>query len=245
MWRIRYACLKTFVRAFGFSFLLGQMEIIPPSGYVSLTNARDILMQRMHRGLPPSETVKAFQENGLHVVDGEQTTAAAKVLRQAILDGQVALFAIFSSRDTPMRLHDRGLIEAAAFPPHSKVLTFAYCARHPKAPFGLSSSELNELTGDPLCVDKKQFERWMRSEERKKAWPCHFPANETRNLPGRPALMGEVIDVIAELMAKGELSPSDPIKVVHDRVQRARPSMHNISQETVRRARNALLSHSS
>jgi hypothetical protein len=31
------------------------MEIIPPPGFLSLRNARDVLMQCMHKGIPPSE----------------------------------------------------------------------------------------------------------------------------------------------------------------------------------------------
>jgi hypothetical protein len=33
------------------------MEIIPPPGYLSLSDLRDILMQRMHQGIPPSEEI--------------------------------------------------------------------------------------------------------------------------------------------------------------------------------------------
>jgi len=82
------------------------VDIIPPPGYLPLRNARDILMQRMHRGVPPSEDVKTHRKDGAHVVDGKQATAAAKVLRQAIRQRELALFALFSSRDTPMRIHD-------------------------------------------------------------------------------------------------------------------------------------------
>ena len=99
------------------------------------------------------------------MVDAAQATAAAQSLRQAIRKGELALFALFSSRDTPMRLHDLGLIEAALFPSTSTVLTFIYCDRHAKAPFGLSWSDLKELTRDPLCLDEKQFGRWLRGQE--------------------------------------------------------------------------------
>jgi hypothetical protein len=214
------------------------MEILPPPGYVSLSDARDILMRRMHKGVPPSEDIKAHRKEGLHVVDATQATAAANVLRQAIRKGELALFALFSSRDTPMRLHDLGLIEAALFPPNSTVLTFIYCARHAKAPFGLSWSDFKELTRDPLCLDEKQFGRWLRSQERKKAWPCHASEGETRKPPGRPPLIDEVVEAIEELIAKGELSPTAPVKVMHARLQRTRPSLGEISEETVRRARN-------
>ena len=125
------------------------------------------------------------------LVDAAQATAAAQSLRQAIRKGELALFALFSSRDTPMRLHDLGLIEAALFPSTSTVLTFIYCDRHAKAPFGLSWSDLKELTRDPLCLDEKQFGRWLRSQERKKAWPCHAPERETRKPAGRPPIIDD------------------------------------------------------
>ncbi len=214
------------------------MEFIPPLGFLPLRNARDILMQRMHRGIPSSEDVKTYRKDGVHVVDGKQAKAAAKILRQAIRQGELALFALFSSRDTPMRLHDLALIEAALFPSNSTVLTFAYCARHSQAPFRLSWSDLKELTRDPLCLDEKQFGRWLRSQERKKQWPCHASGARTRNPPGRPPLIHEVIEAIEELNAKGELTLSTAPKVVHGLIQRARPSLQKISIETVRRALN-------
>lgn len=56
--------------------------------------------------------------------------------------------------------------------------------------------------------------------------------------PGRPPLIDEVVEAIEELIAKGELSPTAPVKVMHARLQRTRPSLGEISEETVRRARN-------
>ena len=214
------------------------MEIIPPPGYLPISGARDTLTRCMHRGIPPSEEIKALRKDGLQVVDGSEATAAAEVLRRAIRNGDLALFALLSSRDTPMRLHDLGLIEAALFPLNSTVLTFTYCARLAKAPFGLSWSDFKELTRDPLCLDEKQFGRWLVNQERKKAWPCHASEGPTRKPPGRPPLIDEVVEAIEELIAKGELSPTAPIKVMHARLQRARPLLREISQETVRRARH-------
>jgi hypothetical protein len=216
------------------------MEIIPPAGFLTMSDARDTLMRCMHRKVPPTEDIKAHRKEGLHVVDGSQATAAAKVLRQGIRNGDVALFALFSSRDTPMRLHDLGLIEAALFPSTSTVLTFIYCGRHAAAPFGLCWSDLKELTRDPLCLDEKQFGRWLRSEERKKAWPCHASKDQAHQLPGRPSLIDEVIEALEELIAKGDLSPTDPVKVMHARLRRARPLLREIAPETVRRARNQI-----
>jgi len=98
------------------------MEVIPPSGYLSLRDARDMLMQRMHNGIPPSDRIRAYRNDGVHVVDAAQATASAKVLRQAIRRGELALFAIFSSRDTPMRLHDLALIESRGS--HASLLSY-------------------------------------------------------------------------------------------------------------------------
>ena len=214
------------------------MEVIPPSGYLSLRDARDVLMQRMHKGIPPSENIERYRNDGVHVVDATQAAVSANVLRQAIRGGQLALFAILSSRDTPMRLHNRALIEAALIPSNSTVLTFAYCERHAQAPFGLSWSDLKELSRDPLCLDEKCFRRWLRNQERKKEWPCHELGSETRRPPGRPTcVIDDAIEAIEELSAKGELTPSTPTKVVHALLRDCRPSLRNVSEETVRRAR--------
>ena len=80
---------------------------------------------------------------------------------------------------------------SALFPSTSTVLTFIYCDRHAKAPFGLSWSDLKELTRDPLCLDEKQFGRWLSGQERKKAWPCHAPERETRKPAGRPPIIDD------------------------------------------------------
>jgi len=214
------------------------MEGIPPSGYCSLRDACDILMQRMHKGMPLSEEIRMYREEGFHVIDANQAAASASVLRQAIREGALALFALFSSRDTPMRLHNLALIEAAMFPGNSTVLTFAYCARRSGTPFGLSWSDLKELARDPLCLDEKSFGRWLRTQERKKEWPCHKLEGEIRRPPGRPSrVIDDAIEAIEELSAKGKLTPSTPSKVVHALLQSTRPSLRNVSEETVRRAR--------
>jgi hypothetical protein len=218
------------------------MNIIPPSGFLSLRKALEILIQCMYGGIPATKAIQAYRNDGAHVVDGKQVTAAVKVLRQGIRQGELTLFAIFSSRDTPMRLYNKALIEAALFPPNSTVLTFVYCERHSLAPFGLSWSDLKELSRDPLCLDEKGFGRWLKSQERKKEWPCHQADVESRKVPGRPSLIDEVIEAIEELSAKGELTPSTPNKVVQSLVQSAHPSLRKVSEETVRRARNQISS---
>ena len=192
------------------------MELVPPLGFLSLRYALGILLQRMHRGIPPSEIIERYRNDGFHVVDATQAAVSANVLRQAIRGGELALFAVFSSRDTPMRLHNLALIEGALFPSNTTVLTFAYCERHAQAPFGLSWSDLKELSRDPLCLDEKCFRRWLSSQERKKEWPCHELGGDVRRPPGRPSrLIDDAIEAIEELSAKGDLTPSTPTKVVH------------------------------
>jgi hypothetical protein len=116
-----------------------------------------------------SGDIEAHRKDGLHVVDGAQATVAGEGSPPSYSEGRISTIRTFSSRDTPMALHDRALVEAALFPPTSTVLTFVYCARHAKAPFGLSWLNFKELTRDPLCLEEKQFGRWLRSQERKKA----------------------------------------------------------------------------
>jgi hypothetical protein len=152
---------------------------------------------------------KSNGTDGLHVDDATQAMAAAKALREPILSGELGLFALFSWRDTPMRLHNRELCEAALFPSNSTVLTFTYVDRNPRAPFGLSWSDLKELTRDPLCVEERAFRGWLRNQERKKAWPCHRVAGGARRPQGRPSnLIDDAIEAIEELDANGKLTPS-------------------------------------
>jgi hypothetical protein len=219
--------------------------ILPPSGYVSLHNARDILMHGMYEGVSPSENMKAYRNSGLHVVDAVQAVAAAKALRQPILSGALGLFAVFSSRDTPMRLHNKALIEAALFPANGTVLTFAYVDRGAQAPFGLSWSDLKELTRDPLCVEERAFRAWVRKQERKKSWPCHQAEGHVRHSRGRPSdLMGRVVKIIEELHSNGKLTPSMRNKEVQALVQKFFPSGCGPSLETVRLARKEVeISH--
>ena len=153
--------------------------------------------------------------------------------------GRLGLFAVFSSRDAPMRLHNKALIEAALFPANGTVLTFVYVDRDPRAPFGLRWSDLKELTRDPLCIEERAFRVWLRQQERKKAWPCHRVAGEVRRPKGRPSdLIDDAIEAIEELDANGKLTLSMPNKEVHALVQLTRTSLRKVSEETVRRARN-------
>jgi hypothetical protein len=67
------------------------MEVLPPPGYLSLRDAVDTLLQRMHQGIPPSERIEAYRKDGVHVVDATQAAASATLLRQAIRQGELAL----------------------------------------------------------------------------------------------------------------------------------------------------------
>ena len=214
------------------------MRILPPSGYVSLHNARDILMHDMYEGIPPSENIKAYRNRGLHVVDAAQAMAAAKALRQAILAGELDLFALFSSRDTPMRLHNKALIEAALFPSNSIVLTFAYVDRSSQAPFGLSWSDLKELTRDPLCVEERAFRELGEKARAKEVLAMPSAEGHVRHSRGRPSdLMGRVVEVIEELHSNGKLTSSMRNKEVQALVQKFLPRGCTASIETVRLAR--------
>jgi hypothetical protein len=206
------------------------MKIRAPSEHLSLHDARDLLMLDMYDGIPTCLV------NEVATVDAKQAVAAAKSLRQAILTGELDLFAIFSSRDAPVRLYNQTLIEAALFPRNSTVLTFAYIKRRAGAPFGLPRRDLEELARDPLCVGKKAFRSWLKKEARKKAWPCHEAEVEARKLRGRPSKFNELVELIKQLKATGEITPSMRTKEVHALVQEARPSLRPISTETVRRA---------
>jgi hypothetical protein len=213
------------------------MDVFTQAGFFSLQSARDELRRRMYRGVPISEAVAIYAREKITVVDGSQTAAAAARLRDAILSGELCLFAMLSSRDAPLRLYDKSLVEAAVCPPNT-VMTFAYIDRHPCAPFGLAWSDLRELTRDPLCLERVAFCRWLKKQERKRMWPCHSVSGLTRRPPGRPPLVvDEAIEVIEQLSAKGEITPSVPNKVVQHLIQQARPSLRNISIDTVRRAR--------
>jgi hypothetical protein len=208
------------------------MKIRAPSEHLFLHDARDLLRLEMYHGIPPSETCLVEQ---VATVDAKQAVAAAKSLGQAILTGQLDLFAIFSSRDAPVRLYNQTLIEAALFPRNSTVLTFAYIKRRAGAPFGLSRRDLEELARDPLCVGKKAFRSWLKKEARKKAWFCHKAEGEARKLRGRPSKLNDVIEVVKQLKAKGEITESMSTKEVHALVEGTRPSLKSLSPETVRR----------
>jgi hypothetical protein len=41
-----------------------NMGIFPSSGYISLTDARDILMRRMYEGVTPSEEIEKYRSEG-------------------------------------------------------------------------------------------------------------------------------------------------------------------------------------
>lgn len=213
------------------------MKIFAPAGYITLVGARDELSGRMHAGLQPSPEIESYRREGFCVIDGRKATAAARELRNPILSGELGLFAVLSSRPTPMRIHNSDLLDAALLPRGSKVLTFVYCDRQLGAPFGLSWPEFKELMKDPLCLEVKPFRAWLRQTEKRRNWPCHS-VEPRRQSHGRPSkLRDDVIEIIEELDKEGRLSGSMLNKQVQALVQSSRPSLREVSEETVRRAR--------
>jgi hypothetical protein len=103
------------------------------------------------------------------VVDGAQATVAGERSPPSYSEGRISTIRTLRFARYADGASRPALVEAALFPPTSTVLTFVYCARHAKAPFGLSWLNFKELTHDPLCLEEKQFGRWLRSQERKKA----------------------------------------------------------------------------
>lgn len=212
------------------------MSVFAPPEYLALEDARDELMRRMYEGVRPLEELRPFRLEDFNLVDTVEGTAAANTLRAAIFSGELSLYAVFSFRAEPLWLYDRELVYAALYR-GAVVLSFAYIDQHYRAPFGLDSSDLKELTRDPLCLKEKPFQAWLRNEASKKTWPCQL-VGVVRRQPGRPPrLREEVIEVLQEMSLRGELSSSTPDKEVLARVQDSRPSLRNVSNDTYRRAR--------
>ena len=209
------------------------MTIRPPAGYLTVPNARDVLERWMY-----GKNSAVTRDDGTVVRDAKQAASAAKTLRQAILSGDLELFALLSSHKEPTRIYQQPLIEAALFPDNDTVLTFCHVNRRRGAPFGLSRRDFEELMRDPLCVEQSAFRGWLKSQERKKAWPRHQLNDNTHAARGRPPrLRDQAIEVIEELQAKGRVTPSMSNKEVHILVAKARPSLKGISPDTLRRAR--------
>ena len=213
----------------------------PPSEYLSLHEACNELSRRMHEGVSPSERTKQLQQEGYNVLDSAQTMTAVTALREAILSGDLSLYVELSSWKECRQLSAE--VCQAAIRPRGGVLTLAYLARHPMAPFGLRWNILKELTQASPLVKGREFDTWLTKEERKKAWPCHgAPLPKPRR--GRPPLFDKVPEIIEQLKESGQLHmkcecrSSLKSETIHELVLKEAPqSLENkgLSIETTRR----------
>ena len=195
----------------------------------------------MHQGVPASKAVEELRSQGLDVSDHTQTIAAVDSLHEAIVSGDLALYADLSSSGKPRRLSPQ-FCQAAIRPKDGTVLTFAYIVRHPMAPFDVSWSVLKQLPQAPLLIEEQALSDLLKKEEQKKAWPCHAITGNARKRRGRPRRIDDVIEVLKEKDKRGELNKtcefksSLVFKQIHDLVKNARPSLKDVCQETVRQA---------
>ena len=157
----------------------------------------------------------------------DQLRAARLRLRQAIIGGELELYAMLSS-GAPTRLADQELIDSAWFP-DNEVLMFAYIGRRETARFNLTREELRQLSRNGLCLEEKAFRKWLLAERRKTR-----PDPKSLGRPSEKRVQAR--DAIAELQAQGRLKSDMRDKEVHALVKEIRPSLE-ISPDTVRRAR--------
>ena len=144
----------------------------PPSGYLSLHEARNELRHAMHQGVPCSKEVEKLRSEGLDVCDHSQTLATVKILREAIFSGDLSAHADLSLSGQPRQLSPE-LCQIALKPKDGTVLTFAYLARHQMADLIGSRSDVKQLMRATLLVPKQEFEDFLQEREQKKVWPCH------------------------------------------------------------------------
>jgi len=205
----------------------------PPSDYVSLYEAPNELMRKMHEGVPFDEEVEQHRSDGIDAWDLTWKMKAKQALHKAILSGDVDIYAEFVS-EGPRRLSPE-IWQAGIRRKGQGLPTLAYIDRHVMAPFGLPWPVVKELRKAPLLVNKQAFRAWLRKEERNKAWPCHGALRAKR--PGRPPdTIESVIEVLDELNETGELKSSMELKQILHLVQKERSSLRDVNKETVRRA---------
>jgi hypothetical protein len=213
----------------------------PPSGFTPLHEARNKLRQAMHAGVPASAAVEQLRNQGLDVSDHNQTVAAVELLRKAIKSGDLAVYVDFPLSARPRQLSPE-LCQIAIKPKDGTVLTFAYIPRHPKAPFDVSWSILNQLPRALLLIEEQRRHEWQNKEKQKKAWPCHAITANTKKGRGRPRRIEDAIEVLKQLDKRGELKKTSEFKSslvykqILDLVKNARPSLKDVCQETVRQA---------
>ena len=216
----------------------------PPSGYLSLRDARDELIRQMHEGVSPSEKTKQRQQEGYNVLDFAQTMAAVKALREAILSGDLDLYAYLHLDVEPRRLTLEQCQSAAQLKDGS-VLSFFNIVRMKGTPIDLSWSETRKLAQNPLCINEKAFRDWLKMEARKTAWPCHgAPLPKRRR--GAPPKIDEVMEIIEQLKALGKLRmkcecrSSLKLETIHELVLKQAPHLSKPKAEIIETVRRAL-----
>ena len=194
----------------------------------------------MHQGVPASKAIAELRSQGLDVSDHTQTSVAAEFLHEAIVSGDIGLYADLSPSGKPRRLSPQ-LCQAAIRPKDGTVLTFAYIQRHPMAPFDVSWSILKQLPQAPLLIEEQARHDWQNKEKQKKAWPCHAITANPKKGRGRPRRIDDVIEILKELDKQGELKKTSEFKSsmmlnqIQTLVKKADPSLKP-SIETVRQA---------
>ncbi len=217
---------------------------VPLPDYLLLTEACTQLSRHMHGGMSPSEQTKQLQQKGVNILDSTQTMAAAvQALREAILFGELGLYVELPSWKQYRQLSDE--VCHAAIRPRGGVLTLAYLARHPMAPFGLRGTVLQELMQASPLVKRRDFDTWLTKEERKKAWPCHSaPFPKPRR--GRPPLFDKVPEIIEQLKESGQLHmkcecrSSLKLEAIHNLVLKQAPHLSKPKAEIIETVRRAL-----
>jgi hypothetical protein len=170
-------------------------------------------------------------------VTPDQIRSAALRLREAILKGELELYAILSS-GTLTRLTEQRLIEAASFPADA-VLTF-YSIDRLRRSFDLSWQDLKKLSRDPLCLDEKAFRKWLAREVRDRTRAQKLAGSAWKS-PGRPSeKRDQTIKAIEALYARGNVKARMTIKELHALLKQVDPSL-DVSLDTVGRAKKAIL----
>ena len=206
----------------------------PPSDYVSLYEAPNELMRKMHVGVPFDEEVEQHRSDGIDAWDLTWKMKAKQALHQAIISGIITVYAEFASEG--LRALSPEIWQAGIRRKGQGLPTLAYIDRHVMAPFGLPWTVAKELRQAPLFLNKQAFRTWLRKEMRKKAWPCHAIGANSEKPRGRPRKRDDIIKVLEELDETGEFKSSLMLKQILHLVQKERSSLRDVSKETVRRA---------
>jgi hypothetical protein len=206
----------------------------PPSDYVSLYEAPNELMLKMHQGMSPSKQVVRSRHDKIDAWNPTWQMSAKQALHQAIISGVITVYAEFASEG--LRALTPEIWQAGIRRKGQGLPTLAYIDRHVMAPFGLPWTVAKELRQAPLFLNKQAFRTWLRKEMRKKAWPCHAIGANSEKPRGRPRKRDDIIKVLEELDETGELKPSMKIKQIHALVQKHLSAVLKFSEETTRRA---------